>query len=237
VTRKSTSLNVVSLPPGAPSAAPERSALAAGLVFVDGVAAGWGLAHLHAWIQDHLVAPGRMRCPTSITEAVVGTIALDPNAEPLGSEPPPADGPSAVGASRLAPLEELPKLLAMARSRVVVVLRAFIAATPDDRFLKAAIYADRVQRVRSGDNNRSVWVARPSEKDLLSDIVLSLFAADVLMHREFHEKNLSVCDVCGRVSFQSEATLRTACIDHPAKSDSRSGFHLSSATFRLEPKK
>ena len=30
----------------------------------------------------------------------------------------------------------------------------------------------------------------------MSDVVLSLFAVDVLAHREFHEQ-LCVCDVCG----------------------------------------
>jgi hypothetical protein len=192
--------------------------LVAGLAFIDGVAAGWGRAGLLDWLSEHLVKTGRMQPPGVVREAVVGAIALDPATS--------AKGP------KVAPLTELPKLLAMARSRVIVSLRAFIAAQSDDRFLKGAIYGERVQRVKN--EGQSVWVARPREADLLSDIVLSLFAADVLMHREFHERSLCVCEVCGRVSFQPESTTRGGCVEHPPKSEAKSGFQVSGAGWKLD---
>ena len=43
----------------------------------------------------------------------------------------------------------------------------------------------------------------------MSDIVLSLFAVDVLAYREFHEQNLCVCDVCGRISYNPRQTSRS----------------------------
>ena len=46
--------------------------------------------------------------------------------------------------------------------------------------------------------------------------VLSLFAVDMLMHRDFHERSLCVCDACGRVSFNPGTTTRTGCPEHPS---------------------
>ena len=45
------------------------------------------------------------------------------------------------------------------------------------------------------------------------------------MHREFHEQNLCVCDVCGRVSFTPSMTSRHGCSDHIVRGDAISGFH------------
>jgi hypothetical protein len=146
--------------------------------------------------------------PSTVHEVAVGSIALDPA--------------TSASAARVAPLSELPKLLAMARSRVVVTLRGFIASPPDDRFIKAAIYAHRVER--NSTKEASLWIARPTEKDLLGDIVLSLFAVDILMHRELHERQLCVCEVCGRVSFHPFVTTRLGCPEHIPRSQTHSGF-------------
>jgi hypothetical protein len=200
--------------PALPAIATDRGALVAGVAFVEGVGAGWGRAELSAWIEEHLVAPGRMLRPATMSEAIVGAIALDPATS--------ATGP------RVATLAELPKLLAVARSRVVVALRAFVATPPDDRFLKAALFAGRVERVRVGNNN--VWLARPREQDHLGDVVLSLFAADVLMQREFHEQNLCVCEVCGRVSFQRAVTTVSGCAEHLPRSETQSGFQRAGSS-------
>lgn len=186
---------------------PERGALVAGLRFIEGVGAGWMRSDLVTWLNEDLVGPGRMTPVSVVHEAVVGAIALDPA--------------TSAAAERPASLDALPKLLAVARSRVVVTLRAFVSTPPDDRFLQAAIFHERVQRVR-GDRVASVWVARPTDKDLLSDVVLSLFAADILMHREFHEQSLCVCEPCGRVSFQPATTGRSGCVEHPVRG--ASGF-------------
>lgn len=205
--------------PALPAIAGERGALVAGLAFIEGVAAGWSRNELVAWIDEHLVATGRMQRPSAVSEAVVGAIALDPATS--------ATGP------RVATLSELPKLLAMARSRAVVALRAFIATPSDDRFLRAAIFAGRVERVRSGTG--SVWVARPRDQDHLGDVVLSLFAVDVLMHREFHEQNLCVCDVCGRVSFQRNVVTPSGCPEHLPRTEAQSGFQRSGGSSAPPP--
>jgi hypothetical protein len=216
---KSASVKTLPAFPAVTSLPPERSALRAGLAFLEGVAAGWTRAELVAWIDAELVAPGRMVRPASVHEVAIGAIALDPA--------------TSARVARVAPLAELPKLLAMARSRAVVALRGFIAATQDDRFLKAAIFASRVERVSK--DGTSVWVARVSEKDLLGDIVLSLFTVDILMHRELHERQLCVCEVCGRVSFHPFFTTRVGCPEHIPRSEARSGFHCSKKTSTDEP--
>lgn len=213
----------------APVFGAERGALLAGLTFLEGTrtlrgsgaygAPGsqlggteWGIDELLEWLDVHLIQPGRMPRVRRVQEAVVGVIPLtDDEMTPL----PESSLPQAT-------LEELPKLLRVARSRVIVTLRAFVALHTDDRFLSAAIYRDRVRRARVG--NRATWVAQPHEDDLLSDVVLSLFAADILMHRVFHERALCVCDTCGRVSFQPELTTRKGCAQHMPPSGATSGF-------------
>ncbi|APR79029.1 Hypothetical protein A7982_04376 [Minicystis rosea] len=55
-------------------------------------------------------------------------------------------------------------------------------------------------------------MARPG--DALSDLILGLFAVDVLSYREFHEQNLCICDVCGRVSYNPATTTRSGCSEH-----------------------
>jgi len=197
----------------------DRGALVAGLSFVEsmlahskrGTHSGWGRDELTEWLDKHIIRPGRMQRVRSVQEAVVGTISLS------GDHEMPSDS-----SLESASLGELPRLLQVARSRVVVTLRAFAALHTDDRFLSAAIYNNRVRRVRVGDC--STWVAQPSEGDVLSDVVLSLFASDILMHRVFHERSLCVCDTCGRVSFDPEATTRKGCLDHMPPSGATSGF-------------
>ena len=106
----------------------------------------------------------------------------------------------------------------MARWRVILTLRGLLAKPCDDRFLQAAIFARRVERVDGA------WRAQSRDADLLSDMVLSLFAADVLSYRDFYEQSLCLCDVCGRVSFNPAATTRAGCADHVPKTDTTSGF-------------
>jgi hypothetical protein len=197
----------------------ERDCLRAGLEFVEGVGAGFGVGELRRWLDAHLVGPGRMTKVRAVHEPLVGTL-------PLSGTYVPAPGALVVGP------EQLAQLLDLARDRVVETLRAFALPNSDDRFLSAAIYAGRVERTRVGA--RSVWVAKPSEADRLSDIVLALFATDILMDRAFHERLLCVCDRCGRVSFEPDATTRHGCSDHVPRRGARSGFvrKLSSASER-----
>lgn len=179
--------------------------LNAALTFIEGTAAGWRDADVVQWFLEHLVVPGRMAPPGGIYEPPMGVVSMDL-----------PDGEDSGGA------RTMERILEMARARVIRVLRAFIAAPPDDGFLKSAIYAGRVQRRRVDD--RAAWVARPKETDALSDIVLSLFVADILTHREFHEAMLCICDVCGRMSFDPMKTTRARCESHPPHGETTSGF-------------
>jgi hypothetical protein len=155
-----------------------------------------------------------MEAPSAVNDAAVGTAPLRPGAR--------------VAAQRAAKLEDVPRIMELARTRVLDALRAFIKLPPDDRFLQAAIFAERVQRGRDG--RASVWVARPRESDSLANIVLSLFAVDILSHREFHEAHLCVCEVCGRVSFDRTATSSTGCTLHVPRTESTSGFQTSAGS-------
>lgn len=183
---------------------PERLALLAGLTFVEGATSGWSARDLVDWFKTYGPTMGRTATPVSVIDAAVGAIALSPGARLTGD--------------KIARPEDLPKLLAMSRWRVVVTLRGLLAAPCDDRFLQAAIFSARVRREKSS------WIARPRDTDLLSDIVLSLFAIDVLTHRDFHEQNLCVCDVCGRISYNPVQSTRAGCSDHVPKTDTTSGW-------------
>src|SRR5687768_3491111 len=102
----------------------DRTALLAGLTFVEGVARGWGFTEVSSWIHEHLVLPGRMARPSALREPPIGTVSLSVD---------PRTG-AGVGS-----LEEVPKLLQGARTRVAATLRGLIAKPSDDRFLRAAI--------------------------------------------------------------------------------------------------
>ena len=175
----------------------ERATLLAGLTFVEGATSGWMAREVLLWLGANAELLGWPGPPASISDASVGTLALQPGARVGRAKP-----------ERIARPPDLSKLLAMARWKAVVTLRGLISG--DDRFLKGAIFAGRVRR----DANASAWLARPAETDALSDIILSLFVADVLAYREFHDNNLCVCDVCGRISYNPRATGRAGCADH-----------------------
>jgi hypothetical protein len=188
----------------------EHPSLRGAVQFVEACHA-WGAPELERWFDEALVKPGRMEKPNVVSDPVVGTAPLRADVR--------------VRDNRVARLEDVPRLIRLARGRVVDALRAFVATPPDDRFLQAAIFAERVQRAREGKG--SVWVPRPREADALGNIVLALFAADMLMHREFHEQRLCVCEVCGRVSFDRDVTTRSGCPLHVPRTGSTSGFQTS----------
>lgn len=189
--------------PALSTAESDRGALLAGLTFIEGVGAGWGAPELLSWFSDHAAMIGLVTPPVTVSDAVLGVMDLH-------------------CASASAPAREaLDKLLDSTRRRVTFTLRGLLARPGDDRFLQAAIFAGRVQRERRG--KISIWAACACEVDHLSDIVLSLFAVDVLSCREFHEQNLCVCDVCGRLSFNPAFTTRAGCADHVPARDSTSG--------------
>lgn len=179
-----------------------------GLLFVERVATGnFGPIELGDWIDEHLVSVGRMPRPLRVFQPGVGAFHLEPPIDPA-SAPPQVD---------------LEQLLGAVRARVVAAIRGLIGAPPDDRFLAAAIYNGRVERVKVSE--KMAWVARPRVDDALGDIVLSLFAADILSNREVYEQRLCVCEMCGRISFWEGTTVpRWGCAEHKPRETSLSGF-------------
>jgi hypothetical protein len=193
-------------PPPEPTITDERWALAAGVAFLEGAAAGtWGISGLRGWFEDHLVKPGFMRPPPAVHEPPVGELTLwSQGASVSGVHTSPA------------------VLLAKTRATVLTALRGFLALPCDDRFVTAALFSGRVQRASlppsSGASGRggpaSRWVARHTPGAPLSALVLGVFAVDVLTHREAWERSLCICDVCGRVSFREGEMRRRTCLAH-----------------------
>jgi hypothetical protein len=177
----------------------DRGALIGALAFVEGVGIGaMGAREIKTWIEEYLVRAGRMQKPTQLTEPMAGTLPLDTLATPTAP-------PSATKAM-------LDRILGRARSRVVVTLRGLITDPVDDTFLETAKTTNRVQPL--GVGGKISWIARPQREDSLSDIVVSLFAADILSNRALYDQNLCVCDTCGRVSFRAKMMARTGCREH-----------------------
>jgi hypothetical protein len=170
-----------------------RQELEAAIAFLDG-ALRWSDADLVAWFTDSVVRHGIMEAPGTVREAGAPVLAL-------------ASSTSCEGISQL---------LASARARVVQSLAGLVAMPSVDAFVNAAIYAGRVQR--ASERGRSLWRATPQEHDTLSDIVLSLFATDVLSHRELYDDTLAVCSTCGRVTFDAPTYGKRGCAAHPRAS-------------------
>ncbi len=172
--------------------AAERRALLGGMTFLEVTESGRiDLAGLGAWFDEHLVATGCMPRLSLVMEPPAGTVALRP-------------GTGAMVRANA----DLPRLITMSRGRVVDALRGLIASPSDDRFLRAAIFLGRVRR------EDSHWVARPEVTAPLSGIVLSLFAVAILSERSFYDRQMCVCDTCGRVSFDPLPGMRRACATH-----------------------
>jgi hypothetical protein len=178
-----------------------RAELVAALAFVEG-AVSWTAADLVDWFRTHAAELGRDTPPISVADPSSGPDSLR------------LAGPSS---RRSARPEQVSRLLAMARWQVVMTLRGMLEKPCDDRFLQAAIYAGRVVR-RDGR-----WRYETDDAHALSDVVLGLFAVDVLTHRELYDQDLCVCELCGRVSFNPAATTRIGCPDHVPGTDASSG--------------
>jgi hypothetical protein len=173
-----------------------RHALVAALTFLDrATQRTLDVAALDAWIQRYLVGTGWMAWPGQVSERIVGGVAL---------------GPGSAATPELAARCEA--IVQEARALVVITLRGFISVECDDRFLSAAIFRDRVQRDARG--MMAGWVPRPRVEDPLSEIVLSLFAADILGNRETYDRALGVCRICGRVGFDPAGLERPRCSTH-----------------------
>jgi hypothetical protein len=175
-----------------------RPALAGALAFVEAARTGTlDVGSLLHWLDCHVVGPGFMSRPGHVHEPGIGKVPIDVRGN-LAWTPGHA--------------ARLSRIVATARVRVAVLLGGLLSSPPDDRFLNAAIFAGRVERAAGAHG--SVWRPCPTEGDQLSDIVLSLFASDVLSHREEYDRALCVCDMCGRVSLTPDAPSRRRCAQH-----------------------
>ena len=188
----------VSIPPPAMAllAARNRHALVAALTFLEkATLRTLDLGALDAWLQRHLVGTGWMPWPGQVSERTVGRLDVAP-----GSRETPEIA------------AQCESIVQEARALVVITLRSFVGPESDDRFLSAAIFRGRVRRDSRG--MMAAWVPRPGVEDHLSDVVLSLFAADILANRESYERSLGVCRACGRVGFDPTGMERPRCPAH-----------------------
>ncbi len=170
-----------------------RGELIAAAAFLDGSAApGMDRAGIVTWLDRHLIETGRMPRPSSIYEPGVGVAVLR---------------------TRLRATDDvLLDIIRTARERTLSALAKLVATRPDDGFVLAALFSSRVRR----SSERSGWLACPRTTDALSDIVLSLFAVDVLRFRETYERRLRVCAACGRIGLDgTTSSSRTSCVAHP----------------------
>jgi hypothetical protein len=179
-----------------------RPALAGGLAFLD-VEQPFGAGELVVWFDDFLVKPGLMPMPLTVYEHGAGGVPI--------RERPAISWSWAFEA-------QLGGIIAAARVRVSRTLGGLVASPADDRFLVAAIYAHRVER-RVG-----AWAVSLKGSERLSDMVLSLLAADILAHREEYDATLCVCAMCGRFWLARTASTRTRCPKHASSlPDERAG--------------
>jgi hypothetical protein len=155
-----------------------------------------------AWCDDYLVKPGYMlRCPTRVYESGVGTVYL-------GSSMAHHPGQDAI----------LRNILVAVRQKVSAILRGLLDVPPDERFLTFLVATGRVYSTEI--KRQHVWRIRARPDDRLRDIVMSLFASDILTNRHVYDQRLSVCNECGRISFRIERKTRERCSVHgPAPHD------------------
>ncbi len=156
--------------------------------FLDATYTGdWTNRGLHEWFDRHLVSTGWMPLPIAVNEPGAGSI--------------PLHGP---GAGVQNP--QLLELLSAARAVVITNLRGLLTSPSDDRFLAAVIYAGRVRRRRLPGGTE--WTPNPEPSAPLSAVVLSVLVADILAHREFYERQLTICDLCAKVGFEDVVPAR-----------------------------
>jgi hypothetical protein len=173
----------------------ERRCLLAGITFLDITDAALpDVSVLAQWFDEHVVAAGCAPRLSVLLEPPAGSVALRPT-----------------GAAVARANADLPRLLTLARTRVVNALQGLIDSPSDDRFMRAAIFLGRTRR------QEGRWIARPEATAPLSGIVLSMFAVAILSDRAFYDRELCVCDTCGRVGFDHTPAMRHTCPAHAAR--------------------
>jgi hypothetical protein len=190
----------------------------AALSFTEGVRSGWQAMELLGWCREHLLGRGflRLRDPLSgrftVHEPDAGGIELSTS---LASPSPRR--------SDTADFARATRIVEIARTRTLEALNGLLAAPPDDRFLSAAIQGGRVQRVRDPGARSARWLPSLDEGTALTQIVLTLFAADALMFREEYDRALRICRTCGSVAFDGDLGGRFRCAEHSDRPSSRLG--------------
>ena len=167
-----------------------RAAIAGGVAFLEAGEREWSNVDLVAWLDEHLVRPGYMLRPHTIRERETPPVDLQ------------ADSVCA----------DVSALVQRSTQRVLRALRGIVPPSSDDRFVNGAIYSGRVRR--STVEGAASWVASPRVDDFLSEMVLSLFAADVLADGDYYASHMCLCFACGRLTFQRHPSRRTACEAH-----------------------
>lgn len=163
------------------------------LAFTEGVRGGWLASDLLAWVDEHLLRPGRLVVPGGgslerVCEHDVGTVMIRPA---WATEP--------AGRVDLA-ISAVPRLLETCRQRVLEVLRKVIETGQMD-FVNAALFGGRVVRGRES-RGHGIWNVSVSADMALSEQILALFAADALERPDDYAHDLSVCDACGAVTIE-----------------------------------
>lgn len=154
-----------------------------------------------SWFDEYLVKPGYMSRPTRAFECGVGTVYL-------GTSMAKYQGQDAT----------LHRILVAVRQKVSAILSGLLCDPPDERFLTFLLATGRVYNIEL--KHQRVWRVRGRPDDRLRDIVMSLFASDILANRRIYDQRLSVCNECGRISFRIEKKNRERCALHtPATLD------------------
>jgi len=143
--------------------------------------------NLEIWLDQNLISSGFLAGPPRIHEPIFGALPTDKGCSPFLPESPPDD--------------EVSALLVRARARIIGHLQGLLQIPAEDRFITAAIFSRRVRRVANGPT--MCWLPFPKTDDCLSEIITTLFVADILGRREFYEQNLCICRLCGRVRFDN----------------------------------
>lgn len=168
-----------------------RSSIAA-LAFLEGVSELGTIASLRAWFAGDVI-PNRW-APEWDTLREPDLPALS-----LRSDPDPV---------------KLRRVLRSAHHRVVEGLRGLVWTPRDDSWLTALVHQGYL-RCKETKEHGAQWTVEVPEGRALSELVLALFAADILARREVYDARLCVCSSCGRVSFEPRQSGRLGCPTHP----------------------
>jgi hypothetical protein len=183
-----------------------RDSLIGGLKFVEGAATGrLGRATLYFWIEE-FAAPIGATGPVAVREAMNGAVPLYPRPQ---------------GVSALVLDARVDGVIREANTQVIAALSALAGPEKSDDFVRDAVARGRVKQISFG--KQPLWAALPCLEDRLSEVVLTLFAADVLSFRDQYRDDFRICDVCQRPSFDARNKRRPLCTGR----DGFEGFDLN----------